>query len=39
MRRQKMRKRRLDSRVFSHTARKVKKKNLIPKNMRGGIRL
>lgn len=39
MARQKMRKRRLDNKVFSRTARKVRKKNIIPANMRGGIRL
>lgn len=39
MARQKMRKKRLDNKVFSRTARKVRKKNIIPANMRGGIRL
>ncbi|UPW36497.1 hypothetical protein [Peromfec virus RodF8_36] len=39
MRRQKMRHKKLDKKVFSRTAKKIKRKNLIPKNMRGGIRL
>ena len=39
MRRQKMRKKRLDQKVFTRTAKKIKKKNIVPKNMRGGIRL
>lgn len=38
MKRQKMHKRK-DKKVFTNTAKKVDKKNLIPANMRGGIRL
>lgn len=30
---------RLDKKVFSFTAKKSKKVNLVPKSMRGGIRL
>lgn len=39
MARQKMRKRALDKKVFARTAKRIRKKNLITKNMRGGIRL
>ena len=38
MRRQRMRKTR-DQKVFTRTAKKIRRKNLHPKNMRGGIRL
>lgn len=38
MRRQRMRKTR-DKKVFTRTAKKIRRKNLQPKNMRGGIRL
>lgn len=39
MRRQKMRNKARDNRVFARTAKHVRKKNLIVNNMRGGIRL
>lgn len=39
MARQKMKKKKLDAKVFRRTAKKIKKKNIIPANMRGGIRL
>lgn len=29
----------IDRRIFSHTARKVHRKNLIPNPMRGGFRI
>ena len=38
MSRQKMKKKMLDKKVFTRTAKKVHKKNTIIKNMRGGIR-
>ncbi|UPW40911.1 hypothetical protein [Sigmofec virus UA08Rod_6125] len=39
MARQKMRKKNLDRKVFTRTAKHIRKKNLYPGNMRGGIRL
>lgn len=39
MARQKMRKKRLDNKVFARTAKHIRKKNIVPANMRGGIRL
>lgn len=39
MKRQKMRKKKLDRKIFTRTAKKIRKKNLTPSNMRGGIRL
>ena len=38
MRRIKVNKKR-DNKIFTRTAKKMKKKNLVPANMRGGIRL
>lgn len=29
----------IDKKIFKRTAKRVHKKNLIPKNMRGGIRI
>ena len=37
--RQRMKNKRLDNKVFKRTAKRIRKKNLITKNMRGGIRL
>jgi hypothetical protein len=39
MSRQKMRKKNIDAKVFKRTAKHIRKKNIEPKNMRGGIRL
>lgn len=38
-RRQLMRKKGLDKKVFTRTAKKTEKRNVTPQNMRGGIRL
>ena len=38
MSRQKMKKKKLDQKVFTRTAKTTRKKNLQPMNMRGGYR-
>ena len=38
MSRQKMKKKALDAKVFTRTAKRTRKKNIYPVNMRGGIR-
>ena len=32
-------KKKIDKKIFTRTAKKIAKKNIIPANMRGGIRL